>query len=435
MRIIIALLAIIFSSEIKCMIVETQNGPILGKIETSVLGKDYFSFQKIPYMKPPLNELQFKDPQPPTNWTLPLDCTIEGPRFPQIDLTFEDFEEDKFKGSLDSMHINVFTTKLKPAVQNESLPVLVWIHGGGMNGFGVGSGTSELYGPDYFMEKDVVLVTFNYRLHVYGFLSLDDQSVGVPGNAGLKDQRMALKWVRDNIENFGGNNKNITVFGHSSGSGSIHYHLISESSKNLFQKSVLMSGTASDLHGIVPRKNWAFKLAKKLNYTGEEKDEDILKFLEKIEPYQIFKASSNLLTHDEKLNEHIFEAFGPTIEPYQTPNSFLLDFPENLYRNSWGNDVNILIGANSFENGLFINLINEFPFLVEEMSDFRTIMMTNFNRKFSEYDELKNAEKLKKTYYGMLEPSLTNIDGVVYVRKVENFMKILFYKKIINFSF
>lgn len=81
--------------------------------------------------------------------------------------------------------------------------------------FQEGSGGTDLYGPDYFMQKDVVLVTFNYRLGPIGFLSLKDPSLGVPGNAGLKDQTMALKWVKENIENFGGDAANVTIFGQS----------------------------------------------------------------------------------------------------------------------------------------------------------------------------------------------------------------------------
>jgi carboxylesterase type B len=89
---------------------------------------------------------------------------------------------------------------------------MVWIHGGG---FLVGSSQTNMYGPDYIMQKDVVLVSFNYRIGVFGFLSLSDPDLGVPGNTGLKDQVFALKWIQRNIERFGGDASNVTIFGES----------------------------------------------------------------------------------------------------------------------------------------------------------------------------------------------------------------------------
>ena len=78
-----------------------------------------------------------------------------------------------------------------------------------------GSSKTELYGPDFLLQKDVVVVTFNYRLGVFGFLSLSDPKLNIPGNAGLKDQNFALKWVQKNIKNFGGNPNRVTLIGES----------------------------------------------------------------------------------------------------------------------------------------------------------------------------------------------------------------------------
>lgn len=72
-----------------------------------------------------------------------------------------------------------------------------------------------MYGPDYLIEKDIVLVSFNYRLGAIGFLSLSDPFLDIPGNAGLKDQVLALKWIKENIKNFGGDSNNVTIFGES----------------------------------------------------------------------------------------------------------------------------------------------------------------------------------------------------------------------------
>lgn len=78
-----------------------------------------------------------------------------------------------------------------------------------------GSSRTDVHGPDYFMEKEIILITFNYRLGAFGFLSLCDESLGISGNAGLKDQICALKWVKENVSNFGGDPENITIFGKS----------------------------------------------------------------------------------------------------------------------------------------------------------------------------------------------------------------------------
>lgn len=93
-------------------------------------------------------------------------------------------------GSFDALHVNVFTNNLRPSAP---YPVLVWIHGGAYRS---GSSSTAFYGPDYLVEEDVVVVTLNYRLAAFGFLTLDDPSLLVPGNAGLKDQRLALHWVQ-----------------------------------------------------------------------------------------------------------------------------------------------------------------------------------------------------------------------------------------------
>lgn len=86
------------------------------------------------------------------------------------------------------------------------------VHGGG---FCRGSSRTDLYGPDYLLQKDVIVVSFNYRLGAIGFLSLDDPKLGIPGNVGLKDQVFALKWVKANIQKFGGDPKRCTIFGES----------------------------------------------------------------------------------------------------------------------------------------------------------------------------------------------------------------------------
>jgi cholinesterase len=152
------------------------------------------------------------------------------------------------------------------------------------------------------MQKDVVLVSFNYRVGAIGFLSLDDQSLKVPGNAGLKDQVLALKWIRWNISAFGGNANDITLFGTSAGGASVHYLLLSDQSKGLFHRAMAMSGTSLNTSWAFHyRRNYALRIAKQMGYSGSEDDKSVLKFLEASDVSQVVIASEKIVTDEVKL--------------------------------------------------------------------------------------------------------------------------------------
>lgn len=123
-----------------------------------------------------------------------------------------------------------------PTAEQQLLPVMVYIHAESYE-----NGDSSLYGSEKLLDQNIVLVTFNYRLGILGFLSTEDHNS--IGNFGLYDQILALKWIRDNILFFGGDPKQVTLFGQGAGASSIMYHLMSESSSNLFQKAILQSGS------------------------------------------------------------------------------------------------------------------------------------------------------------------------------------------------
>jgi carboxylesterase type B len=139
-------------------------------------------------------------------------------------------------GSEDCLFLNVYS---RAKSTKDKLPVVVWVHGGG---FLYGSGCDREYGPNYAMNEDIVLVTLNYRLGVFGFLATDDGVL--PGNLGLKDQLLALKWIKDNISSFGGDSNNITLAGESAGAVCVHHLMLSELAKGLFHKAILQSGSS-----------------------------------------------------------------------------------------------------------------------------------------------------------------------------------------------
>lgn len=184
------------------VVVDTVHGPVIGVKKSSVLGRDYFSFNAIPYMKAPVGKLRFRDAQLPEKWTKPLDTTGDRPTY-----LISNALTGAVDGQEDAGIVSVFTPYLKP---RKPLPVAVYIHGGG---FQMAYGKMDMFGGDYLLQKDIVYVTINYRVGPIGFLSLSDPSLNIPGNAGLKDQVLALKWVQKNIARFGGDPKNVTVFG------------------------------------------------------------------------------------------------------------------------------------------------------------------------------------------------------------------------------
>lgn len=341
----------------------------------------------------------------PENWTEPLDATKEGPGFPEFQ-----FLSQRYSGEEDAGFINVYSVGL-----STKKPVLVFIHGGG---FFSGSSTTNFYAPDYFMQKELVLVTFNCRIGALGFLSLDDEELGIPGNAGLKDQTVALKWIKRNIENFGGDADNITLFGESSGGASVHYHLISEQSKNLFHKAIVMSGAAfNKSYALLPRRKQAQRLATALGFVNQNAtDKELLAFLETADVKELVKAQENVKTEAEEYEESYMTAFGPCIEPYHKLNCFIPKDPVHMAREAWGNKLNVMIGATSNEALGFVTLLPAKPKLLTPMENFVYAVPVELGLDVKSEKCIELGEQLNKLYYKDTEPSKDNLDGYIDVK-------------------
>ncbi|KOX76875.1 Esterase FE4 [Melipona quadrifasciata] len=204
-------------------------GKIRGSILTSRLGRKIYSFRGIRYGEPPIGEQRFQPPIPANDWRNVFDATEEGPSCP--------YPDGKIM-SEDCLRLNVYTTKLPCKDENVTRPVMIFIHPGGFYGF---SGQSANFGPQYLLDKDIVLVTINYRLGILGFLNTGESLA--PGNMGLKDQVLAFQWVQRNIAAFGGNPNSVTLCGYSAGSFSIMLHMVSPMSRNLFHRAITMSSS------------------------------------------------------------------------------------------------------------------------------------------------------------------------------------------------
>ncbi|XP_012275036.1 venom carboxylesterase-6 [Orussus abietinus] len=214
--------------------VRTPLGRIKGYHKVSQHGRLYRAFEGIPYALPPVGKLRFKPPQRIPAWPGELLATKFGSMCLQYS-HFPDSENRRVFGAEDCLYLNVYAPVKDDYEQ--LLPVIIWIHGGAFQ-----YGCDHYTGAKYLLDRDVILVTINYRLGPFGFLSTEDEVI--PGNNGLKDQSMALRWVSENIEWFGGDPKRVTLTGLSAGGVSVHYHYLSPLSAGLFQGGISFSGTS-----------------------------------------------------------------------------------------------------------------------------------------------------------------------------------------------
>lgn len=143
-------------------------------------------------------------------------------------------EIDEAVGEEDCLYANLYVPQTNN-LQDLSLPVMVYIHGGGF-----ADGNGSRYGADYFMDEDVILITFQYRLGPFGFLNTEDDVIH--GNAGFKDQVQMLKWVKENVKYYGGDPNRVTIFGNSGGGISVGYLMVSPMAKGLFHRAITQSG-------------------------------------------------------------------------------------------------------------------------------------------------------------------------------------------------
>jgi para-nitrobenzyl esterase len=214
---------------------EISSGKLQGVARDGVL-----RFNGIPYAKPPVGALRWRMPEAPEPWAGTRDAAGFGNIAPQVaSAAGAVLGGTPGTRSEDCLYLNVQT----PACDGARRPVMVWIHGGAFN---TGAGSVGTYSGKYLVPRgDVVLVTINYRLGALGFLNLADATGGkLPGTGaeGLADQIAALRWVTDNIAQFGGDPDNVTIFGESAGGMSVGALLAAPSAKGLYHKAIPQSG-------------------------------------------------------------------------------------------------------------------------------------------------------------------------------------------------
>ncbi|XP_035435479.2 esterase E4-like [Spodoptera frugiperda] len=266
------------------------------------------------------------------------------------------------------------------AAQGRALPVLVFLHGGAYY-----MGSKWHYDPEYLVNKDVIVVTVNYRLGVLGFLCLNNVA-----NLGLKDQLAALKWIRRNISAFGGDPDNVTISGHSAGSTSAAMHLLSRRSKGLFHKAILMSGVALAPWSFNPEPlTPAFEDAAKMGNVRNERD-----------VYDTFLKSS--------LNDVLYATQGTSIDPRyfkyapcvdtNFTDAFFHDTPYNIITSGDFNKVPVIIGVTDTEGVLFYGFHNQRT--LEYLDNNFIDRLPSVFSWCSDEDKRKIAKEIRSHYFG-----------------------------------
>nr|CAD7427890.1 unnamed protein product [Timema monikensis] len=408
------------------VILNVNGGNIMGRIKSTKSNKTFYSFQGVPYAAPPVGDHRFKfvmtmlidkgkvgsmfvthlvissgiklPPQAVESWdgvrsALEIGSSCLQPYFSEV------------SGSEDCLFLNVYTPQvLTNTSSNASLAVMVFIHGGE---FYTGSGCTDLYGPEYLVEEDVVLVTLNYRLGVLGFLGVANSNVSI--NAGLKDQLAALKWVNENIGNFSGDRSKITLFGQNAGGSSVEYHILSPASKGLFQRAISQSGNAVDPWAFVDSdvaKERALRLGQALGTNTTNVDE-LVQLLQNTSGDELVTKQLQAQSLQESYKR--LYPFVPTLESSAQEGDivFVIGKPMVVLLSGKINAIPFITGVNNGEGKLYVMDVIANETLWDEYEETMERFVPNdLGYAWGSSQSVAVAKKIKKFYFN--DTTLTN---------------------------
>jgi len=347
-------------SEPEKIIVETKSGKIRGYSSRGIK-----IFKGIPYVEPPIGNLRFKPPVPIEPWDNIRDATEFSPIVPQVSSPM-----DRIRGSFpqseeDSLTLNIFTQ----STNDEKRPVMFFIHGGA---FSTG-GSRNFDGSHFVLRGNVVFVSINYRVGPFGFLFIPE-GPNATANVGLLDTIAGLKWVQDNISVFGGDPENITVFGVSAGAFLIACLFAMPSSKGLFKRAILESGTP---HKFTFQPSIGIKAYEKLMKKLGLENGDI-ESLRKLPYESIIKGLDDF----QLVRRLGAERFLPMID-----NNSMPQHPLEAVKNGAAQDIDLFIGTNLDETKLWSVFAPEAPLGEEGLLKKVNNLMQKINQ-----DETKSKE-------------------------------------------
>ncbi len=309
--------------------VETSAGKVCGAIDGSV-----YAFKGIPYAAPPVGPRRFRPPAQPAPWPGIREAVSYGASCPQPARRPEGWSQEPSL-SEDCLYLNVWTPSVAGGGRR---PVLVWLHGGG---FSIGSGSWPVYDGSALVRRgDVVVVTVNHRLGIFGYLHLMELAgpdVASAGNAGMLDLVAALEWVRENIASFGGDPSNVTIFGESGGGAKVSTLLVMPAARGLFHRAIVQSGPG--LRAKLPEQatEVAEKVLSDLGINGGDQ-----RALEAVPVERLREAQG-------QFGRRGVFAFSPVLD-----GTHVIDHPSLALKNGTAADVPMVIGCNRDEATLFL---------------------------------------------------------------------------------
>lgn len=343
---VFVLLPTCFGQSESDLVVQTHAGIVRGT-RLPVDGSYVTAFLGIPFAEPPLGKRRFRPSEPKHPWTGVHDAVAyPSACYQYVDITYPGFQGSEMwnpnrEMSEDCLYLNVWVPS---SARPHNLTVMVWIYGGG---FYSGSSSLDVYDGRYLAHSEtVIVVSMNYRVGAFGFLALHGSSEA-PGNVGLLDQRMALQWVQDNIHFFGGNPKQVTIFGESAGGASVGFHLLSPDSRPTFTRAILQSGVPnSPWASVTPAeaRRRATELGKLVGCNGGN-DTELVDCLRGKTPKELIDQEFQVLPWSS-----IFRfSFVPVVDGEVLP-----DTPEAMLNSGNFKNTQILLGVNQDEGTYFL---------------------------------------------------------------------------------
>lgn len=275
---------------------------------------------------------------------------------------------------------------------------MVFIHGGG---FYWGYNTKLIYNPRYIVQENVIVVTINYRLGAFGFLCLGLKEA--PGNAGLKDQVAALKWIQNNIAFFGGDPNSVTLVGESVGAASANYLLLNNEAKGLFHKLIMQSGTVMMPQGFIYKPlESASKVASGLGYNTSNPTE-LLHIFKNSTADAIVRASD----FDQRNNVFAPYLFKPCAETEMSEQPFLTKEPLELLKNI-NITIPVIIGYNDREGIYWATHYDSFRTLEKVKENFDHIIPN-----YLHFGQRSDKESFTNDIFAMYFRNSTATDGLI----------------------